>query len=124
MQQTINKRYGELLYTDTDSFYIKFNSTKSRIDFERSFVNNKKIGYLKKEFIFKKIKFFDKKLYYGVTYKNKKVIKTAGVPSDYAEKYILTGKVKFKKPIRLIEAINRELTPNVWVKTEKVRKKA
>ena len=49
MQYIIEKDYGKLLYTDTDSFYIQFKNKNKRLLFEKTFIDNKKIGYLKKE---------------------------------------------------------------------------
>lgn len=114
---------GLLIYCDTDSLIFE-NETPL-------FENNNKLGELKSEGLFKYAHFKLPKEYKLVPIGNKKhIYKAKGVPKKQQKQFFNTGRVTYKKPLKLREVMRRNLSPkrkhklvaNYWDQMEKISK--
>ena len=103
----IQKSKGTVLYCDTDSVIYK-----DGIDLEF----DTKLGGVKLEGDFKDIEIKTCKFY-----KLDKSVKIKGIPKLYQEMFFDKEAVTYKKPLKLKEAIRRDLRPNIWIDFTKVK---
>ncbi len=103
----IQSRGGQVLYCDTDGVIY-------RGDINYPFSD--KLGEVKleakvKEIVIKSAKF----------YKIGGEFKVKGIPKLYQETFFEKEIAEYKKPLKLKEAIRRDLRPNIWIDYKKVR---
>jgi len=103
---------GEILYCDTDSIIYK-----NKIDL--NFSDN--LGDIKLEGVYKEFEAKSCKEYELVDKENRKYFKVKGIPSLLREEYFNNNYVEFKKPLRIKEAIRRNLKPNLWIEYKKAK---
>ena len=102
---------GSLVYCDTDSVFVAMKHAGR-------FSTGTGLGELKLEHERARMKVLSPKLYRlregGETF-----YRARGVPERVAAEFYELGHAEFKKPMRLREAIKRNLPPNVWTSFEK-----
>lgn len=104
------KACGKPLYCDTDSLIFKSH--------RKIFDDSKALGELKHEGFFNYAHFKLPKLY-RLDVGGKSKVRAKGVPRDKAEEFFNKGRVRFKRPRKLREALRRKLTANEWFFDEK-----
>lgn len=105
----IHDKGGDILYCDTDS--VIFDDTAGI-----SLNYDNELGGIKLEGTFNSINIKTCKFY-----KLDKSIKIKGIPKLYQELFFDKDEVIYKKPLKLKEAIRRDLRPNVWIDFKKVK---
>jgi hypothetical protein len=103
---------NQLLYCDTDSVIFKGSLRGLRT------VNE--LGQFKHEGTFKRFHARTNKVYKYRKLNDEEIIKCKGVPSKQMGEYFDDGKTSYKKPLKLREALRRDLRPNLWVDQTKV----
>ncbi|PWU22996.1 hypothetical protein C5B42_04465 [Candidatus Cerribacteria bacterium 'Amazon FNV 2010 28 9'] len=102
----VEKEGALLLYCDTDSVIYENPTSLIR--------DSKELGEFKTENNgepFRYAHFKLPKLYVLKTLANSTTYKTKGVPSQHAEEYFTTERIKYKKPNKLRETLRRNLSP-------------
>jgi len=79
------------------------------------------LGELKLELEADEVRIEAPKLY--VAYRNGQVVKQAarGIPAPLVMDFIQNGKVSYVKPLKILEAIRRNLRPSLWIVATKAR---
>lgn len=107
---------GVPLYCDTDS--IIFNGCPLRYPARASAA-----GEFETRGRFRSVRIEGKKEYGLEIRKGLWIIHAKGIPgADAKESYLRTGRARFTKPMRLLEATTRNMQPNVWSEREKQRR--
>lgn len=100
-----------LMYCDTDSIFVASKDA-------HKFKTGSGLGELKLEHENALMKVQSPKLY-RITENGETYYRARGVPESVSKEFFELGKAKFKKPLRLREAIRRRMAPNVWTELEK-----
>lgn len=107
---------GRILYCDTDSIiYLGAHSLLYPQKVNRP-------GEFEQRGYYKKVIIAGKKEYGFLLENGKWDVRIKGVPSVAREIYLREGKAKFQRPVRLREAMRRDLQANVWRDYEKIRR--
>lgn len=118
LHRDLIKAGNELVYCDTDSIFCG-----SRV--AGRFQTGDGLGELKLEHEHARMRVRSPKLY-RITKDGKTKYRSRGVPGENsrtglnpAQDFFELGAACYSKPLRLVEAVRRKLTPNVWTELEK-----
>jgi hypothetical protein len=89
-----------LIYTDTDSIFFFHDPAKPF-----PFKHGNKLGEMKIEGVGSRVRTIAPKMYEYVTEEGERILKTKGVPKDYADEFFREGKVYYDAPFKLRESI-------------------
>ena len=110
MQDIFNKG-NKLLYCDTDSVIFKGSLKGIKI--------SDALGEAKLVDKLSKFNCRTNKIYKMDMQDESSAIRCKGVPSKYQKEFFETGHASYMKPLRIREALRRELRPNLWIAHEK-----
>jgi hypothetical protein len=108
----IKSNGNKLLYCDTDSVIFKGSTKGLKLSNE--------LGSFKLEGTFKSFNAKGAKIYKYRKMDNETVVKCKGVPSKQMNEFFDTAKTSYKKPLKMREALRRDLRPNLWIEQTKV----
>lgn len=109
----IKNNGGKLLYCDTDS--VIFQGSLKGIKL------SKNLGDFKLEGTFKEFEAKTNKMYRYSGDLGDEVIRCKGVPNKKQAEFFNNNKATYEKPLRLKEALRRDLKPNIWLEHTKVK---
>ena len=102
-------KFAKLLYYDTDSLIWQGNKS--------IFKYGSGLGDLEYKGVYANIHIKGNKFY-----KLEDKIKCKGVPKDSMEDFFNLGHASYKKPLKIKEAIRRNMIPNIWIDMDKVER--
>lgn len=111
---TIYRNGDTPLYCDTDSVILLKTS-------KAEYKNSNDLGKYKEVGRFKEIDIRTCKMYQMKGLENDSYIRVKGIPNAEQRGFFATGSATFKKPLKIREALRRDLRPNLWLEHKKIQ---
>lgn len=112
LTQVKSNEKNRLLYCDTDSVIFKGTIKGLKISNE--------LGSFKHEGTFKSFNAKGAKVYKYRKMDDESIVKCKGVPSREMSNFFENNTATYKKPLKMREALRRDLRPNLWINQTKV----